>query len=113
MPELTLLSVSLQSMVSVKTCASWRSQACPAGMSMPNVSDEAGAGLDAFAQYQLGKRIRVEYLLGFDSGSYSDLLSNGKGICEADTFGIFFNSKQIARAGTSVPQSSSRKRHGI
>lgn len=113
MPELTLLSVSLQSTVCVKTCASWRSQACPAGMSMPNVSDEAATDLDVFARYQLGKRVHVEYLLGFDSGSYSDSLSNGKGICEAETFGILFNTEQIERAGTSVLQSSGRRRHRI
>lgn len=80
---------------------------------MPNVSDEAATELDVFAQYQLGKRVRVEYLLGFDSGSYSDSLSNGKGVCETDTFGIVFNARQIARAGTSVLQSSGGKRHRI
>lgn len=51
-PKLTLLSVSLQNMASVKTCGNWRSQECPVEMFMPNVSDKTDIDQYVLAYYQ-------------------------------------------------------------
>lgn len=59
--------------------------------------------------------MQVEYLLNSGSISYSHFHSDGRGfICEADMFGLLFNTKQMPRFGMSVsPNPSVAKDHVV